>query len=155
MTTVADVLVLFENLLNGDWKTKREAQRCLRDICEEHGCESLRALISGHYFTCSIVSEYSEDTFGLFRTNDEAKIAGDREAIEMLFTEPVDTKKLLAEKKPGYWLARYNHERRRSGRYIEIDFATMLEVPVWFDEGENPSDFASDIGVIMPNEEDR
>lgn len=155
MTTVADVLMLFENLLNGEWNTKREAQRCLRDICEEHGCESLRALISGHYFTYT-VTDGSGDTqvYGPFRTEVEAKTDGDKEAFNLLFRNKPQPPEPFTGKAPGYWIARYNEVRDGWGAYIAIEIADNFLIPFCDDE-ISYSDLAPNLGVLFPPGEDQ
>lgn len=81
MATVADVLTMLEKLLNDmeDMEDRREAQRCLHDICEEHGMDKLRKMISGHCYTVvwhdGDVGETNE--YGMFTTWKAAGKAAD------------------------------------------------------------------------------
>lgn len=81
MTRVADVLSMLEKIIDETavMKDRYAAQRCLHDICEEHGMDKLRKMISGHCFTVVLydgdAAETTED--GTFTTWKAAAKAAD------------------------------------------------------------------------------
>lgn len=140
MTTVADVLMLFEKLLDDNTEEKKEIQSCLRDICEEYDAHKLRKMISGECWT--VVSRNydndSETTSGTFRTKNEAARHGD-EIAKAKAIEEFPKQRILLEierwkednpgkpRPPGWWMNFFSYHQDHESVFIEKK--TMFRIP--------------------------